>query len=148
MFQGSLTWCKKKPCRLINMQIKMRSCRMNSTEGLTCVFVTLEHEKGLRLVQCENTYVIIISTCGDESSRVSLTWCYHAYTGYKICVTGHTVHLCESCVRAVRRRAQRAESSFKYSHWCGNQWVTLVLSRVLRRISSWAQLESPEHGEL
>ena len=72
----------------------------------TCVFVTLESEQGLRSVQCEDAYVVIIPTCGDESSGICFTGCDHTHAGYEVWVARHAVRLCEAFVWAVKRRAQ------------------------------------------
>lgn len=78
---------------------------MCSTE-LTCVLVTLQGKQGLWLVQCENTNVIIISTCGNKSPGVRFTGCNAAHAGHKVGVAGHAVHLCEASVGAANRRGR------------------------------------------
>lgn len=53
-------------------------------QQLTCVFMTLQSVQGLSPVQRENTNDIVISTCGNKSSRVFVAWCNYTNTGDKI----------------------------------------------------------------
>lgn len=68
---------------------------------LTCVFVALQGVKRLRLIQGENTDVVVVSTRRDEPSGVFVTGSNHTDAGHKVGVSGHAVHLREASVRAV-----------------------------------------------
>jgi hypothetical protein len=71
------------------------------------------------LVQCENTDVVVVSTCGYESPRICVAGSDYAYTGYEVLMACHTMHFCETPVWTVERIATQNICYLKLN------WITL-----------------------
>lgn len=78
------------------------------------------------MVQCENTYVIVIAARGDESARIRFTWCNDTYTGHEIGVARQTVHLREAVVWAVERGRESKDILNERCCSSGKKWLTIA----------------------
>lgn len=79
---------------------KLIKIKRDKSSQPTCIFVALQGVKGLWSVQSEDTNVIIVPSCGDESTGVRVVGRNDAHTRYKVGVAGHTVHLREAFIWA------------------------------------------------
>lgn len=69
--------------------------------------MALEGVQRLRLVEREDTDVVVVAARGDEPPGVRFAGRDDAHAGNEIRVARHAVHLCEAFIWAGRRRGKR-----------------------------------------